>query len=161
MNRGLRLFTVLVGLSLLWSCSNTGGAPAMTPKAAIRAADASADEAVIFDLEKKWAEAIVHRDMHTLNEIIADDFTGTSWSGETYSKTKAVDDIEFRVYVAQSLDVENIKVKVFGDTAVVTLTQVEKSKYENADCSGRYGYSDVWLKRNGIWQAVSSYGRVE
>jgi hypothetical protein len=59
------------------------------------------------------------------------------------------------------VDVEGVKVNVFGDTAVVTLSQVEKSKYDNKDCSGRYGYSDVWVKRNGRWQAVSSYGRIE
>ena len=160
MKHGLKVFTLLVGFLLLWSCS-TPGAPAMTSKATVQAADATNAELTVLGLEKRWAEAIVNRDMGTLNEIIADDFTGTSWSGDTYSKTKAVDDIEFRVYVAQSLDLENIKVKVFGDTAVVTLTQVEKSTYGNRDCSGRYGYSDVWMKRNGSWQAVSSYGRVE
>jgi hypothetical protein len=151
---------LLVGFVLMTSCSSPG-APATTSKATIQAADATNAEITIIGLEKKWAEAIVNRDMGTLNEIIADDFTGTGWSGDTYSKTKAINDIEYRVYVAQSLDLENIKVKVFGDTAVVTLTQVEKSKYENMDCSGRYGYSDVWLKRNGSWQAVSSYGRIE
>jgi ketosteroid isomerase-like protein len=160
MKYGLRVVTPLVGFFLVWSCS-TGGAPSMTAKATIQAADATNDELTVIGLEKKWAEAIVSRDMGTLNEIIADDFTGTSWSGDTYSKTNAVDDIEFRIYVAQSLDLENVKVKVFGDTAVVTLTQVEKSKYDDKDCSGRYGYSNVWMKRNGVWQAVSSYGRVE
>ena len=154
------ILTFFVGFFLLWSCSPVG-APATTSKATIQAAGSTNAEATIIGLEKKWAEAIVARDMGTLNELIADDFTGTSWSGDTYSKTKAVEDIEFRVYVAQSLDLEGIKVKVFGDSAVVTLTQIEKSKYDNKDCSGRYGYTDVWLKRNGSWQAVSSYGRVE
>jgi ketosteroid isomerase-like protein len=160
MKHQLKVFTLLVAFFLLWSCS-TRGSPAMTSRATIQAADATNDELTIISLEKKWAEAIVNRDMGRLNEIIANDFTGTAWSGDTYSKTKAVDDIEFRIYVAQSLDLENIKVKVFGDTAVVTLTQVEKSKYDNTDCSGRYGYTDVWMKRNGTWQAVSSYGRIE
>jgi ketosteroid isomerase-like protein len=127
----------------------------------MQAADATNADVMLIGLEKKWADAIVNRDMATLNELIADDFVGTSWGGEVYSKTKAIEDIEFRVYVAESLNLEGIKAKVFGDTAVVTLTQVEKSKYENTDCSGRYGYSDVWMKRDGRWQAVSSYGRVE
>jgi ketosteroid isomerase-like protein len=160
MKHGAKLLTLLVVFFLLWSCSSAG-APATTSKATIQAADFTNAEGTIIGLEKKWAEAIVNKDMSTLNEIIADDFTGTSWAGDTYSKTKAINDIEFRVYVAQSLDLEGIKVKVFGDTAVVTLTQVEKSKYDNKEGSGRYGYTDVWLKRNGSWQAVSSYGRVE
>jgi hypothetical protein len=64
------------------------------------------------------------------------------------------------VFVAESLNLEDIKVNIFGDTAVVSLFQVEKSKYDSFDCSGRYGYNDVWVKRDGRWQAVSSYGRV-
>jgi hypothetical protein len=64
------------------------------------------------------------------------------------------------VVVAESLNLEDIKVNIFGDTAVVSLFQVEKSKYDSFDCSGRYGYNDVWVKRDGRWQAVSSYGRV-
>jgi ketosteroid isomerase-like protein len=120
----------------------------------------TSDEETIIALERKWAEAIVNRDMVTLNEIIADDFAGTSWTGDTYSKEKAMNDIEFRVFVAESLNLEDIKVNIFGDTAVVSLFQVEKSKYDSFDCSGRYGYNDVWVKRDGRWQAVSSYGRV-
>jgi ketosteroid isomerase-like protein len=151
---------VLLGFLLLWSCSPTG-APATTSKATIQPADFTADKAAIVGLEKKWAEAIVSRDMATLDEIIADDFVGTSWAGTTYSKSKAIEDIEFKVYVAESLELEGINVNIFGDTAVATSTQVEKSKYGNQDCSGRYGYADVWIKRDGRWQAVSSYGRLE
>jgi ketosteroid isomerase-like protein len=135
--------------------------PATSSNATIQAADTTNAEVTIIGLEKKWADAIVNKDMATLDELIADDFLGTSWGGKTYSKTQAIEDIEFRVYVAESLNLEGIKAKVFGDTAVVTLTQVEKSKYDNKDGSGRYGYSDVWMKRDGRWQAVSSYGRVE
>jgi ketosteroid isomerase-like protein len=141
---------LLVGFVLVWSCSSATAPPVTS----------ASDEEIIIALERKWAEAIVNRDIAALNDIIADDFTGTSWTGDTYSKTKAMEDIEFRVFVAESLNLEDIKVTVFGDTAVVSLTQVEKSKYDDFDCSGRYGYNDVWVKRDGRWQAVSSYGRV-
>ena len=160
MKQAVRVTILLVGFLLLWSCSS-GETPVTTSGATIQAAPPGTVEETIIALEKEWAHAIVNKDMARLNEIIADDFSGTSWSGDTYSKTKAVEDVEFRVYVAESMDVEGVKVNVFGDTAVVTLTQVERSKYNNNDRSGRYGYADVWVKRNGTWQAVSSYGRVE
>jgi ketosteroid isomerase-like protein len=148
MKNTVKLASLLVGFVLLWSCS-ASPTPAATN-----------DEQTLIGLERKWAEAIVNRDMETLDEIIADDFIGTAWTGDTYSKTKAMNDVEFKVFVAESLNLENVKVSIFGDTAVVSLTQVEKSKYDNFDCSGRYGYNDVWVKRDGRWQAVSSYGRV-
>jgi ketosteroid isomerase-like protein len=160
MKHAVRNAAVLVGFFLVLSCSS-GTAPGTTSTPTMQAAVSHTIEGTIIDLEHKWANAIVNRDMATLDELIADDFTGTSWRGDTYSKTKAIEDIEFKVYVAESLDLEGIKVKVFGDTAVVTFSQVEKSKYENTDCSGRYGYTDVWVNRDGRWQAVSSYGRIE
>jgi ketosteroid isomerase-like protein len=141
---------LLVGFLFLWSCSS----------APVPSSSSATDEETIIALERKWAEAIVNRDIAMLDEIIAEDFSGTSWTGDTYSKTKAVNDVEFRVFVAESLNLEDIKVTVFGDTAVVSLIQVEKSKYDNFDCSGRYGYNDVWVKRDGRWRAVSSYGRI-
>jgi ketosteroid isomerase-like protein len=150
MKKRVKAGFLLVGFFLLWSCSSATAPPSTS----------TGDEETIIALERQWAEAIVNKDVATLNEIIADDFTGTSWTGDTYSKTKAMTDIEFRVFVAESLNLEDVKVSIFGDTAVVTMIQVEKSKYENIDCSGRYGYSDVWVKRDGRWQAVSSYGRI-
>ena len=158
MKNTAKLGFLLVGFLFLWSCSSQT-TPANTSTSEIQATASKVEETII-GLERKWAEAIVSRDMATLEELIADDFVGTSWTGGTYSKTKAMTDIEFRVFVAESMSLEDVKVSVFGDTAVVTLIQVEKSKYENRDCSGRYGYSDVWVKRDGRWQAVSSYGRV-
>ena len=159
MRHPIRCAVLLTGFFVLLSCSS--GTPAISSSPSVQAPGPENVEATIIGLERRWANAIVNRDLATLNELISDDFTGTSWGGETYSKAKAVKDIEFKVYVAESVDLEGIKVNVFGDTAVATFSQIEKSKYDNKDCSGRYGYTDVWLKKNGSWQAVSSYGRIE
>src|SRR6185436_15663903 len=92
-----RIIPLLVGFLFFWACSQRG-APAMTSKAGLQAADATNDEITVLGLEKKWADAIVARNMEALNQIIADDFTGTSWTGDSYSKAKAVKDVEFKVY---------------------------------------------------------------
>jgi hypothetical protein len=49
-------------------------------------------------------------------------------------------------------------VNVFGDTAVSFTSQEEKSKYDGKDSSGHYHFTDVWVKRDGKWQAVASHG---
>jgi len=51
-----------------------------------------------------------------------------------------------------------MKVRVFGDTAVVTGSDDEKSSYKSKDTSGHYLWSDVFVKREGRWQAVASQG---
>ena len=156
MKNALRLLTFLAAFALLWSCARAGEKPNTRVTPALSSSESV--EKVITDLEYKWADAIVKKDTAILRELIADDFFGTSWSGETYTKATAIKDIESGTFIAESLDVEGVNVRVFGDTAVVTLSQTEKSQYNKNDGSGSYSYSDVWVKRGGRWQAVSSFG---
>jgi hypothetical protein len=51
-----------------------------------------------------------------------------------------------------------IKVRVFGDVAIVTAGDVEKSTYKGKDSSGHYVWTDVYMNRNGQWQAVATQG---
>ena len=49
-----------------------------------------------------------------------------------------------------------MKVRVFGTTAIVTGSDTEKSTYKGKDSSGKYVWTDVFVERNGRWQAVAS-----
>jgi hypothetical protein len=52
-------------------------------------------------------------------------------------------------------DFEPMKVRVFGDAAVVTGGHKEKSQYQARHTSGHYRWMDVFVKRDGRWQAVA------
>ena len=52
----------------------------------------------------------------------------------------------------------DISVNVYGDVAVVFTSQQESSRYAGTDTSGHYHFTDVWVKRSGVWQAVASHG---
>jgi len=41
-----------------------------------------------------------------------------------------------------------MKVRFFGDTAVLTGSDEEKSSYKGKDTSGRYTWTDVFVKRS-------------
>ena len=49
-----------------------------------------------------------------------------------------------------------MKVRIYGTTAIVTGTDTEKSEYHGKDSSGKYVWTDVWVMRDGRWQAVAS-----
>ena len=115
-------------------------------------------EQAITKLERDWAAASVKADMAATDRIVADDWIGTSWDGQIQPKAQIVDELKTGTYKPSSMNVDNIKVRVFGDVAVATLTQTEKSQYKGKDSSGRYLYTDVWVKRNGNWQVISSHG---
>ena len=58
----------------------------------------------------------------------------------------------------ESQTLGEMKVRVFGDVAIVTGSDDEKSSFKGKDISGHYVWTDVFVKRNGQWQAVASQG---
>jgi ketosteroid isomerase-like protein len=112
----------------------------------------------ITDLERSWVAAIVQKDTATLDRLLALEFNGTSPNGMTYTKQMAIADIKSGVYVVDRMDLDEISVNAYGNTAVAFTTQREKSKSGVEDFSGHYTYTDVWVKKNGRWQVVASHG---
>ena len=55
-----------------------------------------------------------------------------------------------------SATLDDIKVRVFGHTAVVTGTDDEITMKDGKKSSNHYGWTDVFVKRNGRWLAVAS-----
>ena len=51
-----------------------------------------------------------------------------------------------------------MQVRVYGDTAIVDVDQTEKSRHGDDDFSGSYLFTNVWVNRDGQWQAVASHG---
>jgi ketosteroid isomerase-like protein len=51
-----------------------------------------------------------------------------------------------------------MKVRVYGDVAVVTGRNTIKGVWEDIkrDISGPYRFTDVFVRRNGSWQCVTS-----
>jgi ketosteroid isomerase-like protein len=113
-------------------------------------------EEQIVQMEKDWAEAAMKRDAKPLENIIADDWVGVWWDGSVASKADAIGDIKSGASTIQSITFDPIKVRVFGDTAVAQGGDTEKSQYKGKDSSGHYLWTDVYVKRNGKWQAVAS-----
>ena len=115
-------------------------------------------EAMIANLEREWVAAIVHKDAEMLDLLLASDFNGTSPTGMMYSKEMAIAEINSGAYAVQEMNLGEISVNVYGNTAVAFTTQDEKSRYDTEDFSGHYYYTDVWVKRGGRWQVVASHG---
>jgi len=142
-----------------WSCANVPEpqkpAAATTAAAAVPAEDV---ESTVIQLERDWVLAIEKKDTAALDRLLADDFVGTSPTAHTYTKTQAIQDIKDARYVVGAMELDELSVNVYGTTAVSFASQEEKSKYEGQDTSGHYHFTDVWVKKDGRWQAVASHG---
>jgi ketosteroid isomerase-like protein len=51
-----------------------------------------------------------------------------------------------------------MKVRVYGDMAVATYGSTDKGSYKGKDISGRFRWTDVFVKRNGRWEIVAGQG---
>ena len=154
--------TLLVaGLALAvtaWSCGNVPEPQKPAAATVAPAVPAEDVEPAIMQLEKDWVVAIAKKDTAALDRLLADDFVGTSPTAHTYTKTQAIQDIKDARYVVDTMQLDDVSVNVYGTTAVSFTSQEEKSTYEGQQTSGHYHFTDVWVKKDGRWQAVASHG---
>jgi uncharacterized protein (TIGR02246 family) len=142
------------------SCTTTDSpaTSATTTAATATASPAENVEQAITKLEREWAEALVKADVATLERVMADDWLMTTWDGQTQTKAQSIAEFKSGETKLTAADMGNLKVRVFGDTAVATLSLMEKGMSKGKDSSGHFLYTDVWVKRNGKWQAVATHG---
>lgn len=158
-NHALALLALTLGVGA-WSCTAAPAPQATAPPAAASAPaeDVQTVQAAVVQLEKDWVAAISKKDVAALDRLLADDFVGTSPTAHTYTKTNAIDDLKNAKYVVEAMNLDDVSVNVYGGTAVAFASQEEKSHYAGADTSGHYHFTDVWVKKDGRWQAVASHG---
>jgi len=119
--------------------------------------DGKSVEQTLMQMERDWTEAQLQKDTAALDKIIADDWVGQGPAG-SQTKAQGLADLKSENQKFASITLGDMKVRVFGDTAVVTGSDDEKSSYKSKDTSGHYLWSDVFVKREGRWQAVASQG---
>ena len=81
----------------------------------------------------------------------------TDPDGHLISKAKADADLKSGTLTLESFHLDDLKIRVFGQTAIAYGLETEKSKYAGKDTSGQYRFTDVFIKRAGRWQAVSTH----
>lgn len=115
------------------------------------------DAATIRALELKWTESYKQRSIDILSSLLAEEFVITVEDGNVYSKAGYIShtaDSKVRVDVAEMSD---LKVRVHGDTAIVTGSYHEKGVSEGKTYEYRDRLTDVWVKTGGKWQVVASH----
>jgi ketosteroid isomerase-like protein len=105
-------------------------------------------------MEQAWLNAEKNHDTAAFEKIVADDWLAITPDGK--SQTKAERAAAIKAAHTTSVTMGDMKVRVFGDTAVVTGTDDEITTEEGKKSSGHYIWTDVFAKRNGKWLAVAS-----
>jgi ketosteroid isomerase-like protein len=127
---------------------------AVHPRPSIDAADQSTIREIV-DMERQAREASLHRDPDFSAKTLAEDYVAITPLGTVTTKQDTVSARKSGQLRYDSINVSDMVVRLYGDTAVVTARAEVKGHQLGEDFSGPYRYTRVWVRRNGHWQAVS------
>ena len=116
------------------------------------------DEAEIRALESRWDAAQLKGDVTALNEIFADGFISTNGEGKTRGKADVINEVKAGNIKFESSQVQDMKVTVYGDAAVVTGTWKGKFTQKGKPMDLTERFTDTFVKQNGKWRVAASHG---
>jgi uncharacterized protein (TIGR02246 family) len=114
-------------------------------------------EKAVAALEQQWLQSQKTNDPDLVAPLLADKFVSTGSDGKVSSKAESLAMAKATKY--DSAGYEDVKVTVFGDTAIAT----GGFKAKGTDASGKpldvnERWTDTWVKMpNGKWQCVASH----
>lgn len=139
------------------ACTAPTEKAAVTPiPTATAATETSANaEQEIRSINLEYDKAIAQQDTAVYERLLAEDFIATENGGKLSTKAQEIADTkagETKFEVGRS---EDVKVRLYGDTAIVNGRWIEKSTTKGKPFDGTYLYTTVYAKSNGKWQIVS------
>jgi ketosteroid isomerase-like protein len=151
--KNLFVLTLFVTGSLS-AFGQTGSAPSPAKPAA--KTDNASIERTLMQMERDWGQAQIKNDFATVEKILAKDWVGIDYDGQVVDRAQMLAHMKTGSSTLQSEELSDMKVRVFGSTAVVTGKDSEKSTDRGKDSSGKYVWTDVFVMHNGVWQVVAS-----
>jgi hypothetical protein len=116
----------------------------------------SPDEQHLLDIEQGLARAWLERDRAFLERVLAPGWTVTQPDGTILDRSTVLgeffDAVRFDTNVIDEVDV-----KLFGDTAVVRGRTSVRATFNDMPVSATIRFTDVFIRRTHRWQAVASH----
>jgi hypothetical protein len=109
----------------------------------------------VVDLERQSKEAAIRRDVSFVERTLAEDYVGIGPLGAVVTKDDTVAARKAAQLHYDSIEISEMVVRLYGNTAVVTARAEVKGSELGEDFSGPYRFTRVWVRRNGHWQTVS------
>ena len=147
----IRFTNVLVRRDGRWQLVLSHGTqiPQATPQS-----DPAATIAQVKKLENERIQAGVRKDVALVDAATADEYVQIDWDGKVLDKAAMLARIKSSNIQLQSNTLDEIDVKVYGNTAVVHGLATRKGTMDGKDISTAVRYTRVYVNRDGRWQVV-------
>ena len=117
-------------------------------------------EQELLTANREYDEALVRGDAATLERIYSDEFIYTTPDGEVRDKAQQLAFTRTGDLRLESGQSDDIRLQVYGNTAVMTGRFTAKGKFRDKNIDIRERYTAVWIKREGRWRLVAEQGNL-
>lgn len=153
----LRMFLLVMPILLACSRSTTTSSSGAAPIAG--GENDEAGRKALSQLEDDWAKAIEAHDTAFFARVIAPDFIATADSAMTFGRAELIQNTADTTTQLRDLRDEERQVRIYGGGSVGVVRGLASWTVERGERPGRYRgrYTEVWVKRDGRWQAVAAH----
>ena len=109
-------------------------------------------------LSKQMTDALVKGDMAFADGVTADDWMIIVDNGIVGDKAQRLKDVKDGTLKYEALDKSEMKVRVYGDAAVVTGRAQIKIRFKGQEVGGIDRFTEVFVRQGGKWRCVSTHG---
>lgn len=105
---------------------------------------------------RRYSEATEKNDFRTLEQFWSDDYIFTDRVGRVWTRPQQIENFTSQTLVYERLSEDDIRVKVYGQTAVVTGRTDQRLRFGSDVQESRTRYTRVYVKRQGRWYIVAT-----
>src|SRR5712692_6150856 len=138
-----------------WKCTGFVIASVLSLAALLGLAWAANVEEELKKLETNRAAAAVKGDVATLEKQTSDDYTFINLYGQMADKSQMINAFRTGQTKLTSNELSDMKVRVYGNTAVITGKVDVKGTLGGKDTNGEIMFTRVYVKKGGQWQSVA------
>src|SRR6266705_5511121 len=109
-------------------------------------------------IEHRLVKAWVDGDREMVGSVLAADWSVIDLTGSVLTKAQVMQEFGSGDRRIEAGSVDDLSVRVFGDVAVVTGRSILAGSYQGKRASVTQRFTDVFVRRDGRWQAVASQG---
>jgi ketosteroid isomerase-like protein len=112
------------------------------------------DEKAVAALDTQYQKAVQQNDADTMDRILADDFVLVTGRGTVYTKADLLKDARNKTEIYERQEDTQQKVRVWGDTAVVTALLWVKGTSAGKPIDYKLWFSDTYVRTPKGWRYV-------
>ena len=112
-------------------------------------------EQQVKEVNDRYIAAQLNNDSDSLQKLMADDFTAIRSDGSLSTKTQEIEHIKSGALTHEKSDIQDVKIRVYGKTAVATVRSYFKGTVNGNPLSSTVRVTRVWVKQKGDWKCVA------